>query len=107
MFLKDTQIIFAANIVGGLRSAETAVEDMFIRKFMVGTWHGLFVSEIIIKRQHNIIRIAGIMRQSISPRKIYFLIGYTEELLAFWLQCPVKLELQTVQDKESMVFKYI
>ncbi|XP_066975310.1 small ribosomal subunit protein uS3m isoform X4 [Macrobrachium rosenbergii] len=29
----------------GLREPETAVEDMFIRKFMTGTWHDLFVSE--------------------------------------------------------------
>lgn len=75
--------------------------------FMTGTWHALIVSEVIIKRQHNIIRIAAILRQSISPRKLYFLLGYTEELLSFWLQCPVKLELQTVTDKNSVVFKYI
>lgn len=92
---------------GGPRPAETAVEDLFIRKFVTGTWHSLFVSEVIIKRQHNIIRIAGIIRQAISPRKMYFLIGYTEELLSFWLQCPVKLELQTVTDKRDTIFKYI
>lgn len=94
-------------MLGGLRPAETAIEDMFIRMFMTGTWHSLFVTEIIIKRQHNIIRIAGIVRQSISARKMYFLIGYCEELLGFWLQCPVKLELQTVGDKKDVVFKYI
>jgi len=90
-----------------LRPAETAVEDVFIRKFMTGTWHDLFESEVIIKRQHNIIRIAGIIRQSISARKMYFLIGYCEELLSFWLQCPVKLELQTVAEKKIVTFKYI
>ncbi|KAK9739633.1 Mitochondrial ribosome subunit S24 [Popillia japonica] len=96
-----------SSVDGGLRTSETAVEDMFIRKFMIGTWHALFVSEIIIKRQHNMIRIAGIVRQSISPRKMYFLIGYTEELLSFWLQCPTKLELQSVGDKKDVVFQYI
>lgn len=74
---------------------------------MTGTWHGLFVSEIIIKRQHNIIRIAGIVRQAISARKMYFLIGYCEEILSFWLQCPIKLELQSVSDPKAVVFKYI
>jgi small subunit ribosomal protein S24 len=74
---------------------------------MTGTWHDLFESEVIIKRQHNIIRIAGIVRQSISARKMYFLIGYCEELLGFWLQCPVKLELQTVAEKKNVTFKYI
>jgi small subunit ribosomal protein S24 len=102
----DVEIV-AANLEGGLRASETAVEDMFIRKFMVGTWHSLFVSEVIIKRQHNIIRIAGIIRRSIGTRKMYFLIGYTEEFLSFWLQCPIKLELQTVADRRDVVFKYI
>ncbi|CAH0559352.1 unnamed protein product [Brassicogethes aeneus] len=96
-----------SNLQGGLRSSETAVEDVFIRKFVSGTWHNLFVSEIIIKRQHNIIRVAGIVHRAINARKVYFLIGYTEELLSFWLQCPVKLELQTVADKKDVIFKYI
>lgn len=47
------------------------------------------------------------MRQSVSARKMYFLIGYCEELLAYWLQCPVTLELQTVVDRKDVVFKYI
>lgn len=96
-----------SNLEGGLRSSETAVEDAFIRKFVVGTWHGLFVSEIIIKRQHNVIRIGGIIRRSVGARKVYFLMGYTEELLSFWLQCPVRIELQTVAEKNDVIFKYI
>ncbi|EDW84705.1 uncharacterized protein Dwil_GK12989 [Drosophila willistoni] len=91
----------------GLRPSQTAIEDVFIRKFITGTWHALVCSEVIIKRQHNTIRIAGIIRQAISPRKVYFLVGYTEELLSYWLQCPVTLELQTVADKKDVVFKYI
>ena len=94
-------------MVDGVRPAECAIEDFIIRKFMTGTWHGLFISEIIIKRQHNIIRIAGIVRQAISTRKMYFLIGYCEEILSFWLQCPIKLELQTANDMKDVVFKYI
>ncbi|GLV40256.1 mitochondrial ribosomal protein S24 [Carabus blaptoides fortunei] len=58
-----------SNLAGGLRPAETAMEDVFIRKFMTGTWHSLFVSEIIIKRQHNVIRIAGLVRQAIVSRE--------------------------------------
>lgn len=98
---------FPANLDGGLRPAETAVEDAFIRKFMMGTWHSLIVSEVIIKRQHNIIRIACVLRQAVSPRKMYFLLGYTEDLLSYWLQCPIKLELQTTPQKEDIVFKYV
>jgi len=91
----------------GLRKSETSIEDMFIRRFMTGTWHNLFVSEIIIKRQNNLIRIAGIVQRAVTARKMYFLIGYSEELLSYWLQCPIKLELQTVDDKKDMIFKYV
>ncbi|XP_063974497.1 small ribosomal subunit protein uS3m [Diachasmimorpha longicaudata] len=96
-----------SNIKDGNRPSETAVEDLFIRRFMTGTWHNIFVSEIIIKRQHNIIRIAGIIKQNMAPTKFYFLIGYTQELLSYWLQCPVKLELQSVVDREAVIYKYI
>ncbi|KAL1115572.1 hypothetical protein AAG570_005862 [Ranatra chinensis] len=96
-----------SNLEGGLRPAETLAEDTFVRKFMTGTWHNLFLSEVIIKRQHNMLRIAGIVSQALPPRKLYFLIGYTEEILSNWLQCPVKLELQTVANKKDVVFKYI
>ena len=38
---------------------------------------------------------------------MYFLIGYSEEMLSFWLKCPVKLELQVVNDAKDVVYKYI
>ncbi|GAB6019213.1 hypothetical protein CHUAL_000825 [Chamberlinius hualienensis] len=96
-----------SNLLDGNRTAETTQEDMFIRKFMYGTWPGLFVSEVIIKRRHNLIVIAGIIQRSILPRKIYFLTGYTEELLANLLKCPVRIEIQSVDHKKDVIFKYI
>ncbi|XP_076328026.1 mitochondrial ribosomal protein S24 isoform X2 [Tachypleus tridentatus] len=96
-----------SNLLDGLRSSETAIEDMFIRKFMSGTWHKLFLSEVIIKRRHNMIFIGGIVLQAIHARKMYFLLGYTEEILSYILKCPVKLELQTVSDRKDVIFKYI
>lgn len=83
------------------------MEDFFIRKFMFGTWHRLFLSEVIIKRRHNLIVIAGIIVQNIQVRKLYFLIGYTEEMLSYIFKCPVKLELQSTPDKTDVVFKYV
>jgi len=68
---------------------------MFIRKFVTGVMHNVFDSEILIKRQHNLIRVGGVIVDTLIPRKIYFLIGFCEEMLTHWLQCPVKLELQT------------
>ena len=58
-------------------------------------------------RQHNLIRIAAIIARTRPNRTIYFLIGYTEELLSLWLKCPVKLELQTTSHEVDTVYKYI
>ncbi|KAI1293770.1 28S ribosomal protein S24, mitochondrial [Halotydeus destructor] len=91
----------------GVRKSETATEDFFIRKFVTGTWHKLFLSELIIKRRGNIVIISGIVAQAIHPRKLYFLLGYTEEMLSYVIKCPVKLELQTLQNRRDMIFKYI
>ncbi|XP_001600438.1 28S ribosomal protein S24, mitochondrial isoform X1 [Nasonia vitripennis] len=96
-----------SNIVDGNRPMESAVEDMFIRRFMTGTWHGLFVSEIIVKRHHNMVRVAGIIQRNLDQRKIYFLTGYSEELMSYYLHCPVKIELQSVEKKEEVIYKYI
>lgn len=96
-----------SNLKDGLRPSETAMEDVFIRRFMVGTWHRQLLSEVIIKRQLNMIRISAIVGRTLLPRKLYFLIGYTEEMLTNWLQCPVKMELQTTPLKKDVVFKYI
>ena len=47
-------------------------EDMFIRKFPKGTWSQMFLSEIIMQRQRNTVRIAAIIRPLVTNRKIYF-----------------------------------
>lgn len=98
---------YKQDTIDAQRGAPTVLEDQFIRRFMMGTWHSLVLSEVIIKRQHNHIRIAAVIRQGITARKMYFLIGYSEELLAYWLQCPVTLELQTTEKKENVIFKFI
>ena len=89
------------------RTSEAAVGDVFIRKFIYGTWHRLFVSEVIIKRRHNLIVIAGLVHRGVMPRKMYFLKGYTEELLSYVFKQPVKMEIQTVESKKDVIFKWI
>jgi len=84
-----------------------AIEDMFIRKFMAGTWHNLFASEVIIKRKANVITLSGLITRQLQPKKIYFLQGYTEEMLSRLLKCPVKIDIQTVFDKFDLTFKEI
>ncbi len=51
--------------------------------------------------------LTGIVEQSVPARKLYWLIGYTEEFLGFLLKQPVKIEIQTIASREEIVFKYI
>jgi len=110
--LRVTELLVLLRCSGNLdgeskNASQTTVEDVFIRKFMSGTWHGLFVSELIIKRRHNLIIIAGIINQTQNPTKIYFLKGYTEELLSHLFRRPIRIEVQTVQRPRDVHFKWI
>ena len=78
-----------------------------IRKFIAGTWHNMFLSEVIIKRRLNRIIIGGIINQGMVPSKIYFLKGYTEEFLSHYLRRPVRIEIQTARDRSEMIIKRI
>lgn len=98
----------SGNLDGESKNAsQTTVEDVFIRKFMSGTWHGLFVSDLIIKRKHNLIIIAGLISQTQNPTRVYFLKGYTEELLSYLLRRPIRIEVQTVRHPRDVQFKWI
>ena len=92
---------------GASLSHKMFIEDMFIRKFLKGTWSEMFLSEIIIKRQHNTVRISALIKPILIVRKLYFLIGYSEQMLGQWLKCPVKLELQSIEAESDIIFKYV
>nr|XP_046146238.1 28S ribosomal protein S24-A, mitochondrial-like [Oncorhynchus gorbuscha] len=74
---------------------EEHVEDVFVRRFLFGTFHNCLANEIVIKRRGNMLML----------QKFYFLIGYTETLLSHFYKCPVKMEGQTLEDKA--VYKYL
>lgn len=92
---------------GPTLSHKMFIEDLFIRKFLKGTFSGMILSEIIVKRQHNTVRVSTLIKKNTVTSKIYFLIGYTEEMLSQWLKCPVKLELQVVENPKDVIYKYI
>lgn len=96
-----------SGLVDGLRSAETAHEDIFIRKFLHGTWPKMLVSDVIVKRRANQIILNFIAIRSMAPSKYYFLVGYTEEILSYLLKSIVKIELQTCDEPSDLTFKYI
>ncbi|XP_026995416.1 28S ribosomal protein S24, mitochondrial [Tachysurus fulvidraco] len=94
-----------SNLQGEEGAAERTVEDMFIRRFIFGTFHGCLANELVIKRRGNMLVICALMLQKLQPNKYYFLIGYTEELLSHFYKCPVKMEIQMLEDK--IVYKYL
>ncbi|KAM6432031.1 small ribosomal subunit protein uS3m isoform 1-T1 [Liasis olivaceus] len=93
------------NLNGENEAAERTLEDVFIRKFIFGTFHGCLADEIVLKRWANTLTICAILIQNLPPHKIYFLIGYTEVLLSFFYKCPVKMEVQTIPEK--LIYKYL
>ncbi|KAA8579205.1 hypothetical protein FQN60_000027 [Etheostoma spectabile] len=74
-------------------------------RFVFGTFHGCLANEIVIKRRGNVLVVCALMLQKLPPQKFYFLIGYSESLLSHLYKCPVKLEVQTLQDRA--VYKYL
>lgn len=94
-------------LLDGLRTAETSHEDVLIRKFLHGTWPKLIASDVIIKRRGNQIVLSFMALRAIKPSAMYFLIGYTEEILQYILKCVVKIELQTITDPSELTYKYI
>ncbi|XP_007440048.1 28S ribosomal protein S24, mitochondrial [Python bivittatus] len=94
-----------ANLNGENEAAERTLEDVFIRKFIFGTFHGCLADEIVLKRRANTLIICAILIQNLPPHKIYFLIGYTEVLLSSFYKCPVKMEVQTIPEK--LIYKYL
>lgn len=91
----------------GIREAEIAREDILIRKFVHGTWPDILASDLIIKRRANMIILNFIAIRKISPVKMHFLIGYTEEILSYIVKAIVRIEPQTADDPKELVYKCI
>ncbi|CAI8007362.1 28S ribosomal protein S24, mitochondrial [Geodia barretti] len=85
----------------------TAVEDQFIRSFVLGTWHQTWLSEVVIKRVHNNVTVAGVVCPLPSIRTMHFLTAYAEELLTHVLKLNVRIRIQCVNNKTYLIHKTI
>ncbi|XP_070633374.1 small ribosomal subunit protein uS3m isoform X1 [Bos indicus] len=94
-----------SNLDGEDHAAERTVEDVFLRKFMLGTFPGCLADQLILKRRANQVEICALVLRQLPAHKFYFLVGYSETLLSHFYKCPVRLHLQTVPSK--VVYKYI
>ncbi|XP_001376697.1 28S ribosomal protein S24, mitochondrial isoform X2 [Monodelphis domestica] len=97
--------LHTSNLDGEEGASDRTVEDVFIRKFLYGTFPGCLADQVVLKRRANELIICALMLQRLPPIKIYFLVGYSEALLSAFYKCPVRLYLQTVPTKN--VYKYI
>jgi small subunit ribosomal protein S24 len=96
-----------SNLLDGKRQSETIADDLLVRKFIYGTFHSFLSSEIIIKRRLNTINIGFLtnLGHRGERSKIYFLVGYSEELLSSLLKCVVKVQVQSIYNKEDLIFR--
>uniref|UniRef100_A0A183C745 EOG090X0I3J n=1 Tax=Globodera pallida TaxID=36090 RepID=A0A183C745_GLOPA len=64
-------------------------------------------TELVIKRRGNCVFVSGFLcwkdYGNVNQRKLYWLWGFTEELLSNLLKQPVKLELQFVRSMDDVV----
>ncbi|XP_004414083.1 PREDICTED: 28S ribosomal protein S24, mitochondrial [Odobenus rosmarus divergens] len=97
--------LHTGNLDGENHAAERTVEDVFLRKFMLGTFPGCLADQLILKRRANQLEICALVLRQLPAHKFYFLVGYSETLLSHFYKCPVRLHLQTVPSK--VVYKYI
>ncbi|XP_003465839.1 small ribosomal subunit protein uS3m isoform X1 [Cavia porcellus] len=97
--------LHTGNLDGEDHAAERTVEDVFLRKFMMGTFPGCLADEVVLKRRGNQVEICALLLRQLPAHKVYFLVGYSETLLSHLYKCPVRLHLQTVPSK--VVYKYI
>ncbi|KAK0154332.1 28S ribosomal protein S24, mitochondrial [Merluccius polli] len=102
LLLNDLHLnsLISGNLKGEEGAADRTLEDVFIRRFMFGTFHNCLANEIVIKRRGNQLIVCALMLQKLLPQKFYFLTGYTESLLSHFYKCPVKLEIQTLQNND-------
>ncbi|XP_077999501.1 small ribosomal subunit protein uS3m-like [Glandiceps talaboti] len=102
---KTWNSINTANLHEEEGAPETAVEDLFVRRFLHGTFHGCLAAESIIKRKANHINVCLLLKRSLAPSKYYFLIAYSEALLTSWFKCVVKIEVQIVD--HPVIYKWL
>ncbi|XP_019482132.1 PREDICTED: 28S ribosomal protein S24, mitochondrial [Hipposideros armiger] len=97
--------LHTGNLDGEDHAAERTVEDVFLRKFMRGTFPGCLADQLVLKRRANQVDICALVLRQLPAHKFYFLVGYSETLLSHFYKCRVRLHLQTVPSK--VVYKYI
>uniref|UniRef100_A0A2K6SZG8 Mitochondrial ribosomal protein S24 n=1 Tax=Saimiri boliviensis boliviensis TaxID=39432 RepID=A0A2K6SZG8_SAIBB len=96
--------LHTGNLDGEDHAAERKVEDIFLHKFMWGTFPRCLADQLVIKHRANQLEICALVLRQLLAHKFCFLVGYSETLLSHFFKCPVRLHLRTVPSK---VVKYL
>ena len=84
-------------IEGSLWAHDRFIDDVMIRKFIVGTFYELLVSDVVIKRTLNQITISIFVNaKGTTVHKVYFLLAFSERLLSHMFGCVVKMEIMSI-----------
>nr|CAD2126969.1 unnamed protein product [Meloidogyne enterolobii] len=89
----------------------TVAQDEIIRRFVRAifyTYLPLTVggTELITKRRGNVVYVTGFLIPKGNMEQIYWLYGFTEEILSNLLKQPVKLELQFIRSADDLAVEY-
>ena len=98
-------LLLSGNLDGEDHAAERTVEDVFLQKFMLGTFPGYLADPLILKRQAHQLEVCALVLRQLPAHKFHLLVGYSETLLSPCDKRPVCPHLQTVPSK--VVYKYI
>lgn len=83
---------------GKQKMAELAMDDLFITKFIRGTFPMNASHPIIVSRKENTINV--ILALMMDPIPVNFLVGLSETVLSEWLGCKVNVHPCCVLPKE-------
>ncbi|XP_008697874.1 28S ribosomal protein S24, mitochondrial-like [Ursus maritimus] len=96
--------LHTGNLYGEDHAAEQTVEDVFLQKFMLGTFPVCLADPRILKRRAHQLEVSALVLRQLPAHKFHLLVGYNETLLSPCYKRPVCLHLQTVPSK--VVYKY-
>ncbi|XP_045654564.1 28S ribosomal protein S24, mitochondrial-like [Ursus americanus] len=96
--------LHTGNLYGEDHAAEQTVEDVFLQKFMLGTFPVCLSDPRILKRRAHQLEVSALVLRQLPAHKFHLLVGYSETLLSPCYKRPVCLHLQTVPSK--VVYKY-
>ena len=85
---------------GKEKMAELVMDDLFITKFIRGTFPMKEDHPVIVSRKENIVNIT--LPLMMDPIPMNFLVGYSEVILSEWLGCKVNVHPSCLLPKELL-----